>query len=55
MENRSVPDSEPQIGRAKTKRSGRAHGLPVADTKGKKGMQGKETVGVLPLCAGNLY
>lgn len=35
--------------------TGRAHGGPVADTKGKKGMQGKETVGVLPLRCGALY
>jgi len=53
--NRSGLDSEPKIGQAKTKGPKRAHGAPVADTKGKKGMQGKETVGVLPLRCGALY
>jgi hypothetical protein len=43
------------MGRAKTKRLARAHAVPVADTEGKKGMQGKETVGVVPLRCGTFY
>jgi len=40
-------DFQPAGGRGEESTAGRAHGVLV--TKGKKGMQGKETVGVLPL------
>jgi len=42
--------SEPEEIGAKMTGPGRAHGLLVG--QGKKGMQGKETVGVLPLRCG---
>jgi len=34
--------------------TGRAHGMLGASTEGKKGMQGKETVGVLPCTVDDL-
>ena len=47
--------SEPELGGTKTQPLGRAHGTTASSTEGKKGMQGKETVGLdLPLRYGNL-
>src|SRR2546425_769823 len=42
MGDRSVVESEPWIADAKTKPTGRAHGLLVASTEGRKGCKGRK-------------